>query len=831
MSDPTRPLTQPLSEVQARLSEIPYAMGVTVPEARFRSIEAAVGLLRRIGITVMPSVECDKQWIEDPALKNAVRSGRNLCRADTGALQARRRVMELVELGRLIRSDMLEASGPRAEALRRRIDARCAETVAAGGGSHAALGRLEEHYPRKPPERPPTYQEALNALERCGLAVDTEQLRALPLSAVRINKRAELGYPVGRTGMDAEALSKTLRLAVQIKTTLSTAASKTAALDNMEAEHPSWFLAKAKAKYDVYKLNKLDSQLRLYNVVPGPLRLLMQTATQVLEERSTSVPYSNSTQGFPLVRGGGEELVGIMETRLGNSLTQTYLARGSGDIGRLEDMERRSWLGSTYVHCGDDSWLSLALAEEVRVYDADDPGVSMTVSVTHVALDCTAFDLTQHADTTEPVHDALRSVLEKVDGTAALIWHRLMRSRRTLLSGTVVGNVVHGGPSGMPLQSKVNDMLMEILLARISASYMRGEALVERNTTFAPDDLYFDTDFDSERLFRIVQREGEALGLKVRVDQMACDDREWSWQGPVSACPHGLDGIRLQLVEEAFRGALARSDPPFVYVGYEFHANPVPRAASPGELSALVAEPGRVWLRADVPRMIAQLPYPNGKFVTDTRLAKDRAILKGAGVLLAAGNLPCPRAYAYVRGLLARVTDDDADVIEEVLHSHAHAGLDLALDVRTARGLARVLEPASVERLWNERPSVNDWADEMPSQSPEGPTVSSLVVSGGGNLAEVLRAKRIAPGRPHVAVISLAQAGRMPPRIRPPAGAPTAPASIQRLRATRLVDVAREALAFGARHRKKMTKAEAALAEMAFGAESEPEDGDLWSLD
>jgi len=129
---------------------------------------------------------------------------------------------------------------------------------------------------------------------------------------------------------------------------------------------------------------------------------------------------------------------------------------------------------------GDDSWVVVRLPGGLLMFD----------------LDCSSFDLTQHNSVTEAVHEEIRDELARVDPVAAQLWYALMRTRVVLTAGSVVRRWQHGGPSGAPLQSKVNDVLMHVMIERV---------LARRLTT-------------KEDVELAVAEEGARMGFVVRMD-------------------------------------------------------------------------------------------------------------------------------------------------------------------------------------------------------------------------------------------------------------------------------------------------------------------------
>lgn len=623
MSDPFKARLTKLSEAQLRLNLLPYPVGLTVEPPNYADIETAKRAVAEAGLDMplVASVEVDRDWCLDEKLLNAKKPGARLYRSDTQSLYARSRVGFLVEAAQL----MCSSAG--ADALDKAKKA-VAEKIAVGGGAHLALGRLLKYYPKRgyKPSKPPTREEAQRAYTRSGLGPCT-YVKPLELGDVRVNRKAENGFPIGGTGMTPRGLDLSSELARQIRALLESAPNMDAAWRQMEEARPSWTLCKGKAKYDVYSIGKVKTaSLRFYNVIPRPMVLLMQQATQPFESMTGTLQHPlhgpvRTSQGQPLVRGGCEYIVAELERQ-------------------LLDGNR----GTAYIHHGDDSWVVLMMGDTVIMF----------------ALDCSSFDLTQHEKTTEAVHAQIYDNLASVDPVSAFVWHKFMRRRRVTISGTIVADMRHAGPSGMPLQSKVNDMLMEILLSRLD-DRLHDYRLAQMDSL----DFAFTTPAQHEAaIAALVDEEASGMGFVVRLEQFICRegvDVEW----PVASVLK-TDG--------------------FTYIGYTFYH----------DRGAMV--------EADFTRMITQLPYPNRSgYMPNKGMHMALAALKLAGVMLS-GGIPTwdtEPVLAFARRCLAQyaqgITNEDAD---ETLDSFALAGLMSALGPQTVESLCKHLTPGGLVKLW-----------------------------------------------------------------------------------------------------------------------------------
>jgi hypothetical protein len=277
-------------------------------------------------------------------------------------------------------------------------------------------------------------------------------------------------------------------------------------------DNPELVALRGKAKADYYTLDKVAGGLmRFYNAFPRHVVLNMQMATQPFEKLARHIApgsASHSGIGITLVRGGAEDLVAALQAQL----------------------DEGEW---AYVHVGDDSWVA-AILEGVLVM---------------FALDCTSFDLTQHGDVTQAVHDVLRDELALIDPTAADLWHTFARERLVVLVLSLAYKLRHAGPSGMPLQSKVNDMLMDVMINRVR-EVLKGHS--------------------EGAVAAAVEQVGREMGFQVRLEQYCA-----GW---------GVTEISEMLQRK-----------PFLFIGYYFWANPA----------------GRVMVHCDVPRTFSQIITPS----------------------------------------------------------------------------------------------------------------------------------------------------------------------------------------------------------------------------
>ncbi len=267
----------------------------------------------------------------------------------------------------------------------------------------------------------------------------------------------------------------------------------------------------------------------------------------------------------------------------------------------------------------------------------------------------------------------------------------------------------------MPLQSKVNDMLMDVLLFRLE-EIGRDAAWKER------DEDWWDA---------VIQQEGAALGLRVRVEQFE------------------------ETAASTVREALSRV--PFLFIGYYFHV-----------------KGGRVVPCADMPRTMAQAPYPNQKWQkSDKDLLVVEAMRLGS-MYLSAGVPPLELEPAFevwrteAIAMLEQAIAKAGDVSDERLAWATGSGVFGPDGEKSLSGLKRVLE-AGTERGWIEREAelvstselvpvthLMSWADQVEAEL--APTEQFVPPAMTGIKARHVRPRPIST---HPATLS--NSGRPPP--------------------------------------------------------------------
>lgn len=536
---------------------------------RLKKVETVSDMLRGLDMGLAKTFVVSKQLTAEASVLN--KKGPALGLSKTGAMSLRVRSQFGFAAASAAWAGLPE-DGPFGKEV---VGARMRETFYADGGTENALGRLLAAYPKVGSSiaRPVTLREALRALRGSGIdlmRVPDSALRPYPLlpfgpgeGAVTVNPKSDNGFPVLAQWSTPGASELVMGLAETMRRQLVQRAKVANGVhqwkEELEASDPQLVAVRGKAKADYYKAKKLAlGQMRFYNALPRQVALNMQVATQVLEQLARTVlEGSNTGIGLSLHYGGAGELVLELDRRLEEH-------------------------GQAFVHVGDDSWVAVR---------------ARTGELVMFALDCSNFDLTQHHDATLEVHKAIRRQLERIDAPAADLWYEYARGRLVVVSGAVTRYMKHAGPSGMPLQSKVNDMLMDVLIERA----------LER-----PADWLSESAVDAHLV-----GVGKELGFEVRVEQ------------------HMV--LRASSIFEALERAH------FLFVGYNFFV----RA-------------GKVQVMADWARQMAQLPFPGLKWMkTDKELAVMEAMRLGSIVL--SMGLPHPEldgAYTALREHVTQLVGD-----------------------------------------------------------------------------------------------------------------------------------------------------------------------------
>jgi len=210
----------------------------------------------------------------------------------------------------------------------------------------------------------------------------------------------------------------------------------------------------------------------------------------------------------------------------------------------------------------------------------------------------------------------------------------------------------------MPLQSKVNDLLMQVFMERLMKA-ARREVPEKGECT-------------EELLDTLIRATAGRMGLSARVEQFE------------------------SVTTTDVRGLIAFY--PMLFVGYYFYAE-----------SDWVTHRTEVRVMCDVPRMCSQLPYPSQEGYRIEKSEHDqRMALKLAGVALASGVWPTEQRAAWHKLLdgakaALRKVADGVSVAEQLAESQ-FAGF--RLDIKSARALAALLNETQIRRIWMDKASM-----------------------------------------------------------------------------------------------------------------------------
>lgn len=438
------------------------------------------------------------------------------------------------------------------------VGAQMRAKISVDGGTGNTVGRLALAYPKvgSVVSRRITKEEAGAAMKRCGIDLSrapASVLRPFPIlsedniDGIKVNVKADSGFPVLAKWTEPGAPEMIMGITEGMWRDLETAyrADRVHGVWNLvrrwEATEPWLVACKGKCKADCYTREKIEEfRMRFYNALPRQVVLLMQTATQVLEEQSRNMLETvegTSAQGLTLVRGGASDLVDALDVQL--------MLKG--------------W---AYAHVGDDTWCVVRGFGKMYLF----------------SLDCSNFDITQHADNSLAVHEAIRDELARVDPIAAQLWFAYMRERLVVTYKNIPFQWKHGGPSGTPLQSKANDVMMDALCNRIMQH---------------PEKAY-----NKEELEAYVQELGDEMHFKVRLEDYEVVE--------------GASTLRAALHQVAF-----------LFIGYRFYA-----------------EDNKVYVFADIGRSLAQFPYPGLKWTQKRNEHQVNEAMRMGSILMNMGHPP-----------------------------------------------------------------------------------------------------------------------------------------------------------------------------------------------
>lgn len=634
MSNPARAPRERISD-QLKEAFIPDAtLPSGFPEAarRLTDLEVAKVALQGLDMMPAPSVFVDVKYCIDESLRlrAAKAPGGLLLRAQPGIVEPRPRSFEGKRLAGL-------AFAKLPDRWRGLAEARSKTLCYARGGTAASLGRVARAYPRLDPPGPLvpiSASEARAALRGSGLwwrdDIPSAAYLPYPLApkeggeGLVVNPHADNGSPVLGKWNTPGAAQRVVELAGWLVEQLNSRAEfvdKVRVVRELEATNPGLMVCMGKTKADYYKLDKIsEARLRFYNVLPRQVVLVMQQATQVLEgnAQTCETPGVRTAVGMTLTHGGAARLVAALE----------------------RDLAHQGW---AFVHVGDDSWVVLRDGEDIVMF----------------ALDCSNFDLTQRNEVTFEVHRALATQLSRIDLNAAAVWYAYARERLVLVHNSMVMRWRHAGVSGMPLQSKVNDMLMDVLISRaVGRIHDRSETGINA----------------------VLAQVGAELGFDVRVEQYT------RVRAP---------NLVAALAVEAF-----------LFIGYYFYA-----------------WEGNVACFTDVPRTLAQMQTPTTTWEKGAERFVLLEAMRLGSIALNLGVPPPDLVGAFeafrqgALSLLDRALQVTPDVTDERLRWAVHIG-PFGAEEPSLRGL-RMAVARDPGLLWLEPrlpragPALSSWADQV----------------------------------------------------------------------------------------------------------------------
>lgn len=692
MSNPLRAPRQPLSAMQRELSIVPQAyfsdeqltlLGRDAKTGKLGkkgiSIEEANSYLIGLDMAPVYSFYLGTECLE-PALQHALAlKGKVLATAQLGAACPRVRTSFAMKVASALYAGIVPWRGISAA----EVADRCSQVVYVQGGTACTLGRLKEYYPKSNRTRVLTRitkAETREAIVRCGLEMNSEMKRCSftgepGFEAVRINPDSDNGFPFGSKWSNELTHSPILRKASEIREAICRAyqrggrAGVVQWLRDMESspETLKYVALKGKCKADPYKTSKVvERKMRFYNVFPRQVALNLMVVSQTMDEHSQHIRPKNtrlkSAIGVSLVRGGADELVSALDWMLADD-------------------------GAGYTHTGDDTWVVAEYESGLLLF----------------SIDCSAYDLTQREEVTMPIHTAIADELEKIDGPAASLWYAYARERVVVTVNSQTYRWKHGGASGFPLQSKINDVLMDVFCQRVLGELVDRLEVGEKSV---PTQVQLD---------EVLKKVSQGLGLQARLE-------EYKFIPGVSSVREALETTT------------------FLYVGYNFYA-----------------QDGKVYVVADLPRQISQMQYPSSFWVEREKLMGMEAV-RLAGVLISFGLVPQEwrAGYDAAREVVCRFLEmlinnqaDDSGM--RYLPDNAFVGLPLE-DVASYRGLLSALQ-RDPKLLW--------------SAEGEMEATESVLVPVTVEVSEALsRAPPLEPVRPPTHPATMLNLGRPPPHVR-----------------------------------------------------------------
>jgi len=645
------------------------------------------------------------------------------------------------------------------------------------GGTQHSMGRVMSALPKPAVFRlsPVTPEEADKAYTNCGFyhgsfweTVFPEWAdsygRKWPLSGapgdhvVTINKQASLGIPYYAKGDDERALTACISVVAEmlkgVWRTDAARAYRTAMIAN-----PGMVMFLGKTKTDVYSETKIkEAKLRFYLVMPGHLKLLIQTVTQPFASAKVSLNDIFAWY-FRNPFNGDEELVALdrLFARM-HSAQKLGLTGGGADllVRALDAQLAQDGIG--YLHCGDDTIFVLRTTRMI--------GARRHFYLCAFGTDQSNFDLTQREEVVRAIDDRLQRGIAGIDSNLAALWREIRRGRLVNIHNAGVVYMNGLGTSGIPLQSEVNDMIEDVYCQRLWSKIKAGSAVLRNGQPYY--------EISKEQIEAHVRNIGDSMGLESRLEFF---NEEWDMDNE----SHPLRGIMAGnyltfdflgysfFVPDTMGRQVNRQPVERAGIGYQFEPeyeyleNQEPLAPYRGTESRRV-----VTCVAILPRLFTNLLYPSAMHIEDQHQFRLYDGVRVVGTLLQAGAPlmygPTADAFACTQAILkfyvgrtkARHLRGDSDQSE-------FAPLGNLLSVGNTAGLARLIDelPWYVKKVWTPSapeprrlrqvvpaeivgaPISLNWADEMDAEEGEVlRQVEHQVL--GGDLATELRLRNVA---------------------------------------------------------------------------------------
>lgn len=669
MSNPARARTENLTAAQLALLSTPQAIMAYANEKEYRkklvlakTPEAMHAILNSKGTLDMTPVgsfllprnlvadpqtlnkSADKMWATSPPGNASFRS------RSEPAMQVLKRTFPLLP----------ESPFRKVEWATRALVAKAMRgKMSVDGGTVNTIGRLAKAYPKvgSTVSEPPSKAEVRTAIINCGQSLDNAPksvLKPFPIlttemdQGLRINQKATSGFPALKNWAFNGVPELVLGIHKGMKVDLERAykADKTYGVWNLIREWEQtqpWLVAcMGKCKADCYSPEKVEQlMMRFYNALPRQATLLMQTATQVYEEQSRNLLEQvggTSSQGLSLVRGGASDLIDALDIQI-------------------------MMHGHAHTHVGDDTWVIVKVMKKIYMF----------------SIDCSNFDITQHSEATAEIHAQMRDQLAKIDPIAAQVWYAYMRERLVVTVKNVAYQWKHGGPSGSPMQSKVNDVFMDVYCQRVLQDPLQV--------------------LDRDGLERYLIRLGKELHLDVRLE-----DYE---------------------VVEATSLREALEEVSFLFVGYRFYA-----------------ENKHVYVYTDIARAMAQFPYPSLKWTQKRNEFEVNEAARMGSIVMNMGRPPQElkkfhdTMVANVVAYIDKAISEFGDVVDEKLIWAVQANPMGAEAQPSLVGLREAL--TRTDALWADTQNepemkgsstfLTEWADQMDEQDAKEAAAKGFTV-------------------------------------------------------------------------------------------------------